>query len=367
MTDNASNWNALWMDAQRKYWDAWLDLSRQTEKAEPPKADPFSEAFDFWAKLMAQAAPLQSRDWTQKLTDINKGYLRFGEQFMKGLSSGSDFASLPAWWNWMGESLKGAQGGGASPFAPGKDPWAGFATFWGMPLDNWRRVYSAYSVMPGDFEKALRGFAQPGVQVTPESLISRLLSSPTLGYTREWQEEMQKWGQLSLEHAEVLREYGSLLAGANTKASELMGGKLKKMAEEAKLPESLRAFYDLWVDCGEEAYAEVAMSPEFAKVQARLTNTLMAVKRQEQKMVDEVLSALNMPTRRELDTSHRRVHQLQRQVWRLQDEFNEAGILELRQEVMALRREVESLRGKEPAASAEPRRPARKTRQSAES
>ncbi len=104
------------------------------------------------------------------------------------------------------------------------------------------------------------------------------------------------------------------------------------------------------------------MSPEFAKVQARLTNTLMAVKRQEQKMVDELLSAFNMPTRRELDASHRRVHQLQRQLWQLQETLDEAGILELRQEVAALRREVETLRHNAPPANSQRTEPTRKTK-----
>jgi class III poly(R)-hydroxyalkanoic acid synthase PhaE subunit len=181
--------------------------------------------------------------------------------------------------------------------------------------------------------------------------MGQFMSTPTLGYTREWQGDAQRWGQLWLEHLEALREYSALLSGTNLKAAERLQAKLGKLAQEGKTPDSLRAFYDLWVDAGEEAYGEIAMTQGFTKAQANLSNTLMAVKRQEQKMVDEVLSALNMPTRRELDTSHRRVHQLRRQVWRLQESLEEAGILELRQEVAALRREVEALRASETAAA----------------
>jgi polyhydroxyalkanoate synthesis regulator phasin len=71
-----------------------------------------------------------------------------------------------------------------------------------------------------------------------------------------------------------------------------------------------------------------------------MTNAMMAVKRQEQKIVDEMLGALNMPTRRELDTSHRRLHQLHRQVWQLQKTLEDAGTMELREEVAALQRQV---------------------------
>jgi hypothetical protein len=36
-------------------------------------------------------------------------------------------------------------------------------------------------------------------------------------------------------------------------------------------------------------------------------------------MMDEVMTAMNMPTRRELDTTHQRVHGLQQQLCALQD------------------------------------------------
>jgi hypothetical protein len=50
-----------------------------------------------------------------------------------------------------------------------------------------------------------------------------------------------------------------------------------------------------------------------------MVNALMRLKRHEQSMMDEVMTALNMPTRRELDTTHQRVHGLQQQLGALQD------------------------------------------------
>jgi class III poly(R)-hydroxyalkanoic acid synthase PhaE subunit len=222
--------------------------------------------------------------------------------------------------------------------------------------------------MPGDFEKAMRHFASFVPDKSPESMLSQAFSTPALGYTREWQQEVQHLGQLWLSHFEALREYGMLLAQCTQCAAERLQEKLTTLTEAGKVPDTLRGFYDLWVDAGEETYAELANGPDYGKAQARLTNSLMAVKRQEQKMVDEVLSALNMPPRRELDTSHRRTHQLQREVWRLQEAFEDAGIQALRDEVAALRRELEGLREvakaeqspKPNSAAKSPRTPSRK-------
>lgn len=370
MTDTSStDWGAPWLDAQRKYWESWIALTRQGSNAQaaaaPPPLNPWKQGLDQWTRMLSAAVPPESRAWVQKFAEINGAYLGMGETLLKGLSEAQAGPAHAGAWNWALDSLKNMQGATPPPFGQTADPWAGFATFWGMPMDNWRRVYSACSIVPGDIEKTLRGFGAWAGE-SPENLMGRMFSTPPLGYTREWQGEMQRWGQLWLEHVEALREYGTLLTRSNMKAAELLGAKLRELADAGRSPESFRAFYDLWVDAGEEAYAEVALSQAFAQAQARLTNTLMAVKRQEQQMVDEVLSALNMPTRRELDTSHRRLHELQRQVWRLQEALDDAGILELREEVMRLRRELQSLRGGEAAAGGDKRGPARKPKPDAE-
>ncbi len=86
----------------------------------------------------------------------------------------------------------------------------------------------------------------------------------------------------------------------------------------------MRPLYDLWIDCGEDAYAEQVATPEFPHLQAEMINALMRMKRHEQMVVEEFMTALNMPTRREMDTTHKRIHELQRQVRQLQDALEES-------------------------------------------
>lgn len=354
------DWAALWGDAQQKYWQSWLDLTRQATGQPPETAKtPWAQGFELWSKFLGEAAPTETRDWVAKLAEVNKGYLLIGEQIWKMLTRSKDGSADPAaWWQSVSQGLKQMQETLTADAGSGKDPWAGFAAMWGLPLDTWRRVYSACSTLPGDVEKALRGV---GAVEGAEGPVQRLLSLPSIGYTREGQEEIQRLQQNWLEHAKAIREYNQVLTGIAVKAIELLGRRLfEKFGKPGETPETLRAFYDLWVDCGEEAYAEAAHKPAFIEAQARLVNTLMAVKRQEQKMVDEILTALNMPTRRELDTSHRRVHELRRQVWKMQQVHDESAIRELREEVAGLQRTVESLRAHLEQAGAQ-RRPSTRT------
>ena len=56
-----------------------------------------------------------------------------------------------------------------------------------------------------------------------------------------------------------------------------------------------------------------------------MVNALMRMKRHEQRMMEEVMTVLNVPTRREMDTAHKRVYELQRQLSGLQDAMAESG------------------------------------------
>ena len=351
----ARQWVDLWFETQQQYWNSWLDVSRRLYGLEPDtaRAEPAKRSADWWSSVMLPMAPSQFHDWTRSLAEANTFYLRWSENVWRGLAGTyqtAQGAGNP--WEAFSRKLKVLQEDFTENLRAGRNPWAGLATLWGMPLDNWRRVCSAFSVMPGDMEKAARELGSP---YGPESLhrtMVGLLSMPTVGYTREWQEELQQWGLLWIEHAEALREFGIVLVTVALRAFELFGKALSQKAVENEPMGGLREFYNQWVDCAEEAYSEISVTSEFVNAQARLTNTLFAIKRQEQKMVEEIQSALNMPTRRELDTSHRRLHELERRLWQLEQalgELNGASLSALRQQVEALRASYEAGEAKPPS------------------
>jgi class III poly(R)-hydroxyalkanoic acid synthase PhaE subunit len=347
-----NRWTEFWMDTQRRYWDSWLNISRRAygspaaAAVEAPE-NPWLRAWDFWLGLMVPAVGGRfagSADesaypaptfgpWTDLWFQIQRGYWENP-------------------WALFGQNVRRMQEDFTASLTAGRNPWVGFANFWGMPLDNWRRVCSAFSMLPGDMEQAVRGYGSPYGPETLHQTMVGVLSMPTVGYTREWQEELQRWGLLWLEHSRSLQAYGAVLVELVQRAFELLGRALAEQSVASEALGSLRGFYDLWIDCGEEAYAEISVSPEFIEAQSRLANSLFAIKRQEQKMGEEVQSAFNIPTRRELDTSHRRVHQLQRRLWQVEQSLEESGGSGLQEEVSALRRELEVLR-----ASLEPEGP----------
>jgi poly[(R)-3-hydroxyalkanoate] polymerase subunit PhaE len=324
-TDSTEAWSKVWLDAQKQYMDTWMQMS-QPGKSWPGAQTPFAwggagawtDPMQQWTRLMTQALPPGSQDAGTRLLDLGKNFLSMGETFWRLLQQGKDFTGLET--DWL-EAMKNAYSStysGLCTTGQDTDPWSGFATFWGLPLNTWKRFACSFSPLPGELEKALR----PEDGAAPSDMtkiVRQMLSMPPVGYTREWQEQAQEWAQLYLEYAKAMQEFAQLLGKVSQRAAELFSQKLTGLLKEGKPLEGVRAAYNLWIDCGEEAYAEVMGTPDFPHLQAQMVNALMRLKRHEQTMMDEVMTTLNMPTRRELDTTHQRVHGLQQQLGALQD------------------------------------------------
>jgi class III poly(R)-hydroxyalkanoic acid synthase PhaE subunit len=312
-----TGWADVLIDAQRQYMDAWSRMVRPPDEpsGENPQAgasSPLLQGFETWAKMVESALPEENRKLGEHFFDLSRGYLQVAEGMWSLVDGMKRAAEAGTDWEkgWADQIKQFTQTFGAAPHEP---PSAGVATFWGMPLQHFRQLASSLSVLPGDVERSVREAGPLGPETLRRALESTI-STPTLGYTREWQEDSQRWIELWLEHLGALQEYEAVFARIGARAMEMVGDRLTAMTKEGKTFKSLREAYDLWVDCGEEAYAEIATTPEFARVQAHLTNTLMAQKHHEQQVMNEVQSAINLPTRREIDTTHCRVHHLRREL-----------------------------------------------------
>ena len=363
-------WTEAWTAAQKKYMDAWLAMASAStgnkqgaQKAGAAASDPLAEGLAFWTQMMGPALPAQARDLSQKLAEFGQGYMKIGENLWKVLHGAQAAASTGSDWE---ATLRDQLHKLKENFtASAADPWAGLATLWGSPLQHWRRLASSFSVLPGNLERSLRGEGPLGTEALQREL-SDALSLPAIGYMREWQMLAQEWGRYSLEHAQAVQAYETTLAKVGSRAFDLLTTKLLAMAKDDAMVDSVRAAYDLWVDCAEEAYADVASGDEFPRIQARLTNTLMALKRHEQQMVEELQAAMNMPSRRELNTTHGRVQGLRRELRELQRQVEDLGLAEVHEKLDALRDDLRVLQAAistagsssapEPGRKAQPRR-----------
>ena len=288
---------------------------------------------------------------------------------------GSDFESLARqYWNAWGQSMRGdAMGGGVNPTATAAPGWQEAVDWWSRlargngtdanaavdrfnaqardwygqmqqvaaqfagqqagPADitrEWKRALGALGGNPfPDMFKAMQGPGAQGLEQWTEAAKPFLdawqregrsiLGMPAFGIGREQQERLQKLVQAQLDYQQCEADYNALMMQALQRAYEVFQDKLAEREEPGRQLTSARALFDLWIDAAEEAYAGIALSPEFRKVYGALVNAQMRLRNGMQREVERVCETFGMPTRTEVDAAHRKIAELERMLRRMRD------------------------------------------------
>ena len=314
-----------WLEIQRKYWDSWTDMSRKAMGAEGGDATkPWESALDHWWKALSPATPDAAKDFMERMMDQGKVFFRMAETFIPGAGAGAGGGSGADGWLSLTKTLEDLQGRFMGNMDDSGDALHRMMAFWELPYDNWQRMMSSMSPIPGDL---LRNMPHDPVR----GHVDRVLSAPGLGYTREEQSQYQDLMRRTLDYQQALQEYLGFYSRLGVKSVERMRGYLQGVVDSGKSIDSARAIYDNWVSCCEEVYAEEVITPEYAQIHGQLINAQMALKRRMSIMVDESLGAMNMPTRSELRTLQDRLQETRRENKRL------------RHDLVALQRQVAAL------------------------
>jgi len=380
MSDNkfSPDWSKDWQALQNQYWTAWTDLTRQSG-ATPDASTPWHEGLEQWSRMFGSAG--KQSEATERLMSSAKSYLSL-MQSMLAFAAGKDagVVNMPSWLDAMrgGMSIPGfdpsifgkVPGFDPSMFGkmPGFDP-AMFGKVPGFDPSMFAKVpgfdpsmlnsapgFDA-SLLDNPMAKALREISGQGVrgfQQLAEGAAPMLqqmqaegvswLKAPAFGYLREHQEHYQKMALAFVEYQEANKAYNALIMKSSQRSFEILELKLADRSEPGRQIDSVRALYDLWVDSAEEAYAEIALSDEFRKVYGDVVNSQMRVRSQMQQEVERIGVDLGMPTRTELNSVHKRMHDLRRELRASQENQRDAASDGRDEEIAAMRAEIDDLR-----------------------
>ena len=349
MSEKATtDWLQAWTDVQRKSWESWSNAAQQAMSANNAPLDPLKFWQDNLTRLWSAAgnASQAATDSAKRMADQAASFNGFTGDFFRAFQTiqaaqqaGGDWLSLL---NGALDQLK--RGFSAATSGGPFDAANSYMALWALPLDNLRRVASFSSPAPGEM---LHVFKEEDVRQITDAVrgrMERFLSIPALGYTREWQEQAQNGARYMMDYQHVMSRYTALLNKVGMRSIDLLRDKLVALGQEGKTIDTLRGLYDLWVDCSEDAYAEFAFSEDYRNINAELVDALMRVKHHGQVMAEEMLGALNMPSRRELDTAHARIQDLKRQVMALKQQLKNSQPKDMAAQLEALRKEVEALK-----------------------
>ncbi len=349
------DWSKDWQALQNQYWTAWGDLTRQSG-ATPDASTPWHEGLEQWSRMFGSAG--KQSEATERLMSSAKSYLSL-MQSMLAFAAGKQSGAIDMPWLDAMRGGMGMPGFDASMFGkmPGFDPSAfakvpGFdpAMFNNMPgfdaslLDN--PMAKALREISGQgvkgFQQLAEGAAPMLQQMQQEGL--SWLKAPAFGYLREHQEHYQKMALAFVEFQQATKAYNALIMKSSQRSFEILELKLAERSEPGRQIDSVRALYDLWVDSAEEAYAEIALSDEFRKVYGDVVNSQMRVRSQMQQEVERIGVDLGMPTRTELNSVHKRLHDLRRELRASQEGQRDAASDGRDEEIAAMRAEIDDLR-----------------------
>ena len=278
MQEGANNMFAM----GKQMWDTWTGLAQEAASQATPS---WGQPFELFSKI-AGGAGNDLGQTAEKLTAHGRQFVDFLQSIASRMAGGEQLAvhDIGSLWrralggsNPLLDALRTATGEGARSFEKlAEDIGAMFAQARGQLMPGW--------------------------------------DTPAFGYTREMQERWQALLKAKSEYFEKTAAYHALLLKASQRGMEYFENKLAERSEAGRQIESARSLYDLWVDAAEEAYSEVALSPEFRAVYGEMVNAQMRLRQAIQIEVEQQTKALGMPTRTEVDGSHRKVHELQREM-----------------------------------------------------
>jgi BMFP domain-containing protein YqiC len=248
---NESDWIEAWIEQQREQLQgAGVPGAQSTDK---PAGD-------------AEGVSNQVRDLGLRWLDAGRSYLRGWQQFAQQGASGDTPLKC-------GENALNAMQGA----------WAGAAS-------------------------AGEGAAQ---QFT--DLIARL---PALGLTREHTESWRELLAAQAESQRLQQELRGVWIKVQTDALSMVERLVRerKQAESRAAVGDFRELYDLWVECGEKVFSQVAHSEAYCKLQAQVGNSAIRLRAHQQEVMERGLKQLDLPTRSELNTVHKQMRDLRERV-----------------------------------------------------
>lgn len=368
--------NQAWLESQKKFWDAWNNMAREAASAggtsKIPDFSDFNEGLDIWWRNVSPVAPAQSRELFERFVEQGKQFFQFNDSFLSTLKDANAAPANAAEWQKFWEQNLSTLRENMSKLPTGLPGSEHVLGMWNFPLEQWKRVAGMMSGgmnLPGANWANLYGGQMPSMpnmfsMDDMQKQMEKMLNMPGVGYTREWQGRMQTLASLGMEHQKAFQEYNKSFSKVGVAAVNSFQSRIVALSGSGEGITSVRQIYDLWIDCAEDAYADLITTDEYAEINARMVNTMMAWKQQGRSMMDDVMGMLNLPTRRELESVHKRLRDLKRQ----QRNAGSAPTVSsggntsaLEAEIKALRAEVNELKDAAEKTTAARKPPARKS------
>jgi class III poly(R)-hydroxyalkanoic acid synthase PhaE subunit len=194
----------------------------------------------------------------------------------------------------------------------------GLTVFWPEPLrQTMLNSYQTNGASPTSIDMAsLHWEAYP-------TTIGQFLYAPGVEKLQQIHDALQDGFVTWLAMQQAMEAYHSILIDTWLYAYESLLRDLGLLAESGEAVESVRDLLNRWGATADTAFKKTFQKPEFVQAQAHIVNTVMSFRKNQQKVNERVMELYGLPTRAEIDESHRRVYELRKEMKALKRELAE--------------------------------------------
>jgi len=326
MTNNtAKDWTVTatdmmntWSETGTKMWQSWFDLmgnvpinqipQNQTENLEQATQRFFDNrdilvrfiklSVNAWQEIFPK---IETGESWQTIVDKYTGQMRDQlEDFTKG-SLGISKNNAQLWQLYLEETQK-------------------FNQLWINPFG-----FSLNNLTQGmpDHSNALMELNNLYWNLLYEESFGSMMKSPILGPTREFTGKLlngfDAWSQLY----RASLDYQIVLGDIQVKSFEALMKELVRKAEKGEKIDDWKQFQTLWSQISDDVFAEAFCQEKNLKIRGKFLNALNLYRIEQQKLMEQSLQMMNLPTRSEVDELHQTIYQLKKEIKTLKKTLNE--------------------------------------------
>ncbi|MGE0646240.1 MAG: class III poly(R)-hydroxyalkanoic acid synthase subunit PhaE [Nitrospira sp.] len=315
-------------EAQKQMWDSWLSLMRATPSAmpvSPRMADHWREEASQTLKDWTSEAEHVAKDVSQRLVTAQHCILRFIELSLSTwnavapkIEAGEDWHAVLSKYTeqWRRQFALSPQG-----MSNATQDWN---ELWQLYLEEWHKLVHPWADSlqraPWRVGQASAGDGSALVELMNlygdayERTFGRLVESPSLGHTRELNEDLLKGFVAWTEYRRASFAYQVEMNETWAHTFEEFIRSLVSQAEKGEPVQNLRQLLFQWIDAVDQMFAKYFRSDEYIRLQSHLLNTAMTYRLREREIVEAFLKTSHIPSRSELDEAYRRIYHLRKEV-----------------------------------------------------
>jgi class III poly(R)-hydroxyalkanoic acid synthase PhaE subunit len=333
MTDQA-DWLKQLAQSQEQYWTGWREMAGQAMGQAPRPANaPWQDGLEAWSRMVNASGggfpgagfAAAGGPGAAAFGSPGFGAAGFGAGMpgMGGFDQNQVFERLMANGKQYLEVLQGLMTGRGFQSGAGFDPNAWIEELRGLHQRHGHGLLGGVAPMPwfggidaGQVEQMVKAFSGNALRGVQQEL-GGWLNLPTFGLAREHGERGQALVRAWVDHQAATTRYRELMLKSATATLDKLQALLAEREQPGRQVDSAKALYDLWIDAAEDAFNALAMSPEYRQVSGELVNTQMRVRAGLNAEIERIGAQFGLPTRTEVDSMAKQIHELKRELRRL--------------------------------------------------